>query len=337
MSNIITGSQSLDPILTGLFYQSVQAATDYRSLIAAPAKASDGYTGQYLALSSRPRLSLDQTDDAFASGQLSALGLNDTSMPTGVSFETKSVTLERYARNVFINQRDVAQYEAGSGFDLRQPALDALAHKILGVHCHKVFRGIYSDPASYGDGSGSGAGSHVVDGPDLNTTTNAIIDEVLVGCQEIYDSEGRYPTHAFCNPIVANLLRQNDSVRARPNQGGADNTLADADALSAFFSQMFNVTLVVVPATFRDTDGSTGRFMGDHIALSYLDAATAAPTFAATFVEQGTNVTGEGATLAGIREETIEDPMGTKIIADVMFKAQVENSGAGYLIKDVTS
>jgi hypothetical protein len=123
MSNIITGSQSLDPILTGLFYQSVQAASDYKGLTAAPPKAIDGYTGQYLALSSRPRLSLDQTDDAFASGQLNALGLNDTSLPTGISFETKTVTLDRYARNVFVNARDVAQYQAGSGFDLRQPAL----------------------------------------------------------------------------------------------------------------------------------------------------------------------------------------------------------------------
>lgn len=337
MSNIITGSQSLDPILTGLFYQSVQAASDYKSLTAAPAKAIDGYTGQYLALSSRPRLSLDQTDDAFAAGQLSALGLNDTSMPTGVSFETKTVSLERFARNVFINDRDVRQYQAGSGFDLRQPALDALAHKILGVHAYKVFNDIYSTPASYGDGSGSGAGSHVVDGPDLNTTSNAIIDEILVGCQEIYDAEGRYPSHAFVNPIVANLLRQNDSVRNRPNQGGADNTLATADALGAFFAQMFSVELVVVPATFKAADGTTGRFMGDHISLAFLDSSTAAPTFAATFVEQGTNTTGEGATLAGIREERIEDPMGVKVIADVMYKAQVENSGAGYLIKDVTS
>jgi hypothetical protein len=94
---------------------------------------------------------------------------------------------------------------------------------------------------------------------------------------------------------------------------------------------------VVVPATFKAADGSTGRFMGDHIALAFLDSSTAAPTFAATFVEQGTDVTGDGATLAGIREETIEDPQGVKIIADCMYKAQVENSGAGYMIKDVTS
>lgn len=337
MSNIVTGSSALDPILTGLFYQSVQAATDYRSLIAAPPKAIDGYTGQYLALSSRPRLSLDQTDDAFGDGQLRALGLNDTSMPTGVEFETKTVSLERYARNVFINQRDVRQYQAGSGFDLRQPALDALAHKILGVHAYKVFTDIYSTAASYGDGSGSGAGSHVVDGPDLNTTTNEIVDFILTGCQEIYDAEGRYPTHAFVNPVVANLLRQNDSVRNRPNQGGADNTLATSDALGAFFNQMFNVELVVVPATYKKDDGTTGRFMGDHIALSFLSGDTVSPTFACTFVEQGTNTTGDGATLAGIREEQIEDPQGTKIIADVMYRAQVENSGAGYLIKDVTS
>ena len=229
-----------------------------------------------------------------------------------------------------------AKHQAGSGFDLRQPALDALAHKILGVHAHKVFQGIYSTASSYGDGSGSGAGSHVVDGPDLNTTTVDIVDPILTGCQEIYDAEGRYPTHAFINPIVANLLRLNDDVRARPNQGGADATLATADALGAFFAQMFNVELVVVPATFKASDGTTGRFMGDHIALAFLDS-TAAPTFAATFVEQGTNTTGEGATLAGIREERIEDPQGVKIIADVMYRAQVENSGAGYLIKDVTS
>lgn len=337
MTNIITGSQSLDPILTGLFYQSVQAASDYKGLTAAPPKAIDGYTGQYLALSSRPRLSLDQTDDAFASGQLNALGLNDTSMPTGISFETKSVTLDRYARNVFVNARDVAQYQAGSGFDLRQPALDALAHKILGVHAHKVFQGIYSTASSYGDGSGSGAGSHVVDGPDLNTVSADIVDPILTGCQEIYDAEGRYPNFAFVNPIVANLLRLNDDVRARPNQGGSDSTLATADALGAFFQQMFGVQLVVVPATFKAADGTTGRFMGDHIALAFLDSSTAAPTFAATFVEQGTDVTGDGATLAGIREETIEDPQGVKIIADCMYKAQVENSGAGYMIKDVTS
>lgn len=337
MANIITGSSSLDPILTGLFYQSVQSATDYKSLTAAPAKAIDGYTGQYLALSSRPRLSLDQTDDAFASARLNPLGLNDTSMPIGISFETKTVSLERFACNTFINRRDVAQYQAGSGFDLRAPALDSLAHSILGMHSHKVFRGIYSDASSYGDGTGSGAGSHVVDGPDLNTTTSPIIGSILTGCQEIYDSEGRYPNFAFINPIVANLLRQNDEVRARPNQGGSDSTLATADALSAFFAQMFNIQLVVVPATFRDTDGSTGRYMGDHISLAYLDAATAAPTFACTFVEQGTDTTGDGATLAGIREEQIADPEGTKLIADCMFKAQVENSGAGYLIKDVTS
>ena len=105
-----------------------------------------------------------------------------------------------------------------------------------------------------------------------------------------------------------------------------DSTLATADALGAFFSQMFNVELVVVPATYKTDTGATGRFMGDHIALAFLDSSTAAPTFAATFVEQGTNTTGEGATLAGIREERIEDPMGVKIIADVMYKAQVENS-----------
>ena len=337
MTNIITGSQSLDPILTGLFYQSVQSASDYKGLTAAPPKAIDGYTGQYLALSSRPRLSLDQTDDAFGANQLNALGLNDTSLPTGISFETKTVTLDRYARNVFVNARDVAQYQAGSGFDLRQPALDALAHKILGVHAHKVFQGIYSTASSYGDGSGSGAGSHVVDGPDLNTTSNDIVDPILTGCQEIYDAEGRYPNFAFVNPIVANLLRLNDDVRARPNQGGSDSTLATADALGAFFQQMFGVQLVVVPATFKAADGTTGRFMGDHIALAFLDSSTAAPTFAATFVEQGTDVTGDGATLAGIREETIEDPQGVKIIADCMYKAQVENSGAGYMIKDVTS
>jgi hypothetical protein len=323
MTNIITGSQSLDPILTGLFYQSVQAASDYKGLTAAPPKAIDGYTGQYLALSSRPRLSLDQTDDAFGSNQLNALGLNDTSMPTGISFETKTVSLDRYARNVFVNARDVAQ--------------DALAHKILGVHAHKVFQGIYSTASSYGDGSGSGAGSHVVDGPDLNTTTADIVDPILTGCQEIYDAEGRYPNFAFVNPIVANLLRLNDDVRARPNQGGSDATLATSDALGAFFNQMFGVQLVVVPATFKAADGTTGRFMGDHISLAYLDGGTASPTFACTFVEQGTDVTGDGATLAGIREETIEDPQGVKIIADVMFRAQVENSGAGYMIKDVTS
>ena len=50
MSNIITGSQSLDPILTGLFYQAAGRRPTTSRLTAAPAKAIDGYTGQYLAL-----------------------------------------------------------------------------------------------------------------------------------------------------------------------------------------------------------------------------------------------------------------------------------------------
>ena len=337
MANFTDVSQSLDPILTGLFYEKVQSAQDFKGLIGAPPVAIDGITGQYLALADRPRLSLDQSDDAYGAQQLEPLGLHDTSLPVGASFETRTVSLERYARNFLVEDREARQFNASSGFDLRDPAITYLAHKILAVHAHKTFVGGYSVDTNYGDGSGSGAGSHVVDGPDLNTTTNPIIGSILTGCQEIYDAEGRYPTHAFCNPIVANLLRQNDEVRARPNQGGSDSTLATADALEAFFSQMFGVQLVVVPATFKDTDGSTGRFMGDHISLAYLNAATAAPTFACTFVERGTDVTGDGATLAGIREEAIEDPQGVKIIADCMFKAQVENSGAGYMIKDVTS
>jgi hypothetical protein len=337
MANFTDVSQSLDPILTGLFYEKVQSAQDFKGLIGAPPVAIDGITGQYLALADRPRLSLDQSDDAYGAQQLEPLGLHDTSLPVGASFETRTVSLERYARNFLVEDREARQFNASSGFDLRDPAITYLAHKILAVHAHKTFVGGYSVDTNYGDGSGSGAGSHVVDGPDLNTTSNTIADEILTGRQEIYDATGRYPNHVFVNPLVANALRLNDSVRNRPNQGGSDNTLATSDALAAFFQQMFGLNLVIVPATFTAADGTVARFMGDHIAMSFLDSSTTAPTYACTFVEQGTNTTGDGATLAGIREERIEDPQANKIIADVMYKVQIENKEAGYLIKDVLS
>ena len=192
-------------------------------------------------------------------------------MPTGVSFETKTVNLERFARNVFINDRDVREYRAGSGFDLRQPALDALAHKILGVHAHKVFQGIYSTASSYGDGSGSGAGSHVVDGPDLNTTTVDIVDPILTGCQEIYDAEGRYPTHASHQPDrrkLASLERRRarapESGRRRRDarDGRRSRRVLRADV------QRRTGRRAGDPQGVRRDDG---RFMGDHIALAFLD------------------------------------------------------------------
>lgn len=325
MANIITKSTSLDPILTGLFYQKQQELADYGGLRAAPIRAINGLTSQYLALSTKLQLSLDQSDDAFGGTKTLPIGLNDTSRPTGVEFTTKSVELERYAAHAFINKRVRDHFQASSGFDVRQPAVDQLAHEILGVHAYKVWTG-YTTAGNFGT---------AVTGGDLTTASTDFLTQILTQRETIYAETGRYPTHFFTGPKVANLMRLNDYVRNRPG-AAIENSLATSDMLGQFFRDMFQLELVIVPAGYKSSGGTFTNFLDNDAAMVYLSPDQGTPSFAMTFAEADSRISDTGASLAGLTTEDSRDPQGEKIIADVMYKVQFENAGAGVLIQNYT-
>ena len=324
MANIITKSTSLDPILTGLFYQKQQELADYGGLRAAPIRAINGLTSQYLALSTKLQLSLDGADDAFGGSKTLPIGLNDTSRPTGVEFTTKSVELERYAAHAFINKRVRDHFQASSGFDVRQPAVDQLAHEILGVHAYKVWTG-YTTSGNFGT---------TVAGGDLTAAGTPFVSQILEQRETVYAETGRYPTHFFTGPKVANLMRLNNDVRNRPGSA-VENSLATSDMLAQFFREMFQLELVIIPAGYKD-GGVFTNFLDNDAAMVYLSPDQGTPSFAMTFAEADGRISDTGASLAGLTTEDSRDPQGEKIIADVMYKVQFENAGAGVLIQNYT-
>lgn len=327
MATQITAANAIDPVLTGLF-RDFGDETRYVGSIIAPFREIDGISGQYTLPKNKYEYSEDPSDTEF--DDLRPHSPDDESTPTGVEFETASVTLEHYSKHVFVNDLYRAHWMASANFDVVQPALRQLHAIVSGIHERKV--GLFvEDNANFGATSDPG---------DFSTSsTDDIFRPLDEYAEDIADEIGRRPNIVIANPdTIRYLVSENDDFR-KSIALDTEDQLAAPSAADRWFRDYLGCRLVVMAGAYTDSSGNRVKFLGDNdIAIAYVSANDGDPSWCNTFVNSqvGTGI-GQEAGTAGVITEEKFDPPGTKFIARNSFKIKTDRTGAARKLTDVLS
>ena len=315
-------ANAVDPVLTGIFSEFMNADMSRVGRMAAPLMQVGGMSAQWATLTTDMRLNLDRTDEEEGADHLLPLALDVMSREVGLEFSTDSTALLRYATHICVPDRVERHWNVAHGFSPTDVALRRLAQQALDRHNYHILRDIYSDSTLFGSSADPG---------NLTTASTAWIDNVNTARNTIVGACGFAPTHAVMNRPTAQWLMLSDQIRQRPAGNSAAGTLADDTALANFFRSFFSLDLLIDDSYYETAANARATIMGDHIAIVRL-ASDGSPTFCRTWVE---DVGIDQATLAGITSERVNDPAGVKLLADIAYAGDVIDAEAGYLLTDV--
>lgn len=307
-------ANTIDPVLTGLFYERSKDHSLYRGLRVFPAKELDGLTGQYHERDGKPGLTLDRTTDPI--DRTLPMSLQAPSRPMGIKYRNRSIELDRYSDHIPIDDRTARHYRASGSIDVMANVVDDLVTMVHDVHEYAAFRVAAADSNNYG----------VTDDPgNLNTASTPILKPLQALRRSVAARINRPPNLAVMSSDVRDAMLYNVDVTNRPaGLGNAAAQHADEDMLVAWFRAMLKLDLVVVENYYTDASGAPASFLDDRIIVAYTGDSGA--TWGNTFVEP--NGLGDRQTIAGLREVETDDPKGLKVIADVMHRVRIANPDA---------
>lgn len=317
-------ANAVDPVLTGIWYEKRQDLSLFVGDRVLPMRQLDGLSGQYLKRTGRNGLSLDRTQDPI--NRTLPLSLQAPSRPMGVRYELGTVSLDKYAEHAFIDERTARHWRTSHDADIIEVQVNDLITMVHAVHEYHVFQTICGDSGNFGATSDPG---------NLNTASTPILKPLQTAKRTVSKAIRRQANLAVLNEEVHDALLWNVDVMNRPvAMGNAEAQHATPEQLRAWFKSMLGLDLVVVNSYYENASGVDTPYLDDRIIVCY--SGTDGASWGNTFTEPN-GLESDRATLAGLREVDTDDPVGVKIIADVMYKPQVENAEAAYALTGVLS
>ena len=329
----INSSALPNPVYQGLF-AAFSRAIDYVGLDIAKAVPIDGLSGTYpLAV----RSVYDRSKTATSYDPNDAQALMSAPLPANHSIGNATVELEYYG-----NYHDIPRISnfAALGLDPHEFAIKNLAADAIDRHA-AVLGDFLGTTGSYDS-------SYRVDGADLNTATNPILDQIITGFDAVMDwGNGTLQPSDIaivCNPLMAKLLSKNDDFRHSNGGSGGDEQRIPRTAVGAVLaSETDGAQFRVMRQRVNSTAGSEGYVFGNHIAI----VATGGPgqlAFAQTFTDGGNasesageNTVERQENISRIEVGRFDNRDGETATAHSYFKVKSDHQKLGYLIYDAAS